>query len=253
MTELQIIEHNNQRVLTTQQLAASYGTDAQIIVNNFNRNKDRYTEGKHFYRLEGEEKRGFINLNQIDVGLNTQHFYLWTEKGAWLQAKSLGTDEAWEAYEMLVDDYYNKADMLKLIAKDPIMAMRYDQIKMIQRLDDVEEKVNIAEDQAISAHTRLDNLDKVDPDGDPRQELVRLVTNYAKRNGVQYDQAWADFRQSYNIAFHTNINLKKKYYMRKHQVKKMTVPEYLETTGQIQDGLRVIQKMIPQYKKLSLV
>ena len=29
-----------------------------------------------------------------------------TEKGAWLHAKSLNTDQAWEAYESLVDDYY---------------------------------------------------------------------------------------------------------------------------------------------------
>lgn len=112
MNNLQIIEHKKQRVLTTQQLAESYGTDTQVIVNNFNRNKERYTEGKHFYALEGEEKRQFINLNQIDVGLNAQHFYLWTEKGAWLHAKSLNTDEAWGAYEILVDEYYRIKDAI---------------------------------------------------------------------------------------------------------------------------------------------
>lgn len=69
MNNLRIIEHKNQRVLTTQQLAAAYGTETQVIVNNFNRNKERYTECKHFYCLEGDEKRQFINLNQIDVGL----------------------------------------------------------------------------------------------------------------------------------------------------------------------------------------
>lgn len=107
------IEYQNQRILTTAQLAEQYGTEPQIITNNFNRNRDRYTEGKHFYCLEGEEKREFINLHQIDLG--SKHaaiLYLWTEKGAWLHAKSLNTDRAWEAYEMLVDEYYRIKDHL---------------------------------------------------------------------------------------------------------------------------------------------
>lgn len=101
------IEHQNQRVLTTQQLAEAYGTDPKTISNNFTRNKERYTEGKHFYRLEGEKLQAFKGIHQFDDNLKfAPILYLWTEKGAWLHAKSLGTDEAWEAYEMLVDEYY---------------------------------------------------------------------------------------------------------------------------------------------------
>ncbi|GIN08702.1 hypothetical protein J1TS1_28470 [Shouchella clausii] len=104
---LSIIEQNNQRVLTTSQLAESYGTDNKVISNNFNRNKSRYKEGKHYIPLTGDEKKDFINLHQIEDGSkNAQTLYLWTEKGAWMHAKSLNTDEAWDAYEMLVDDYY---------------------------------------------------------------------------------------------------------------------------------------------------
>ena len=60
MNELQITEFKNIRVLTTQQIAEAYGTDGKVISNNFNRNKERYVEGKHFICLEGEEKRIFI-------------------------------------------------------------------------------------------------------------------------------------------------------------------------------------------------
>lgn len=56
MKELQITEYSDMRVLTTQQLAEAYGTDVQVITNNFNRNKDRYDEGKHFVCLTGDEK-----------------------------------------------------------------------------------------------------------------------------------------------------------------------------------------------------
>ena len=68
MNNLTVTEYKDIRVLTTQQIAEAYGTEAQIITNNFNRNKDRYTEGKHFIALEGEDKRSFLNQNQIDLG-----------------------------------------------------------------------------------------------------------------------------------------------------------------------------------------
>ncbi len=107
------IEYQNQRILTTAQLAEQYGTDERRISENYNRNKDRYIEEKHFFALQGEEKRAFLNHTQIEDG--SKHaaiLYLWTEKGAWLHAKSLNTDRAWEAYEMLVDEYYRIKDHL---------------------------------------------------------------------------------------------------------------------------------------------
>lgn len=96
MNDLQVINYKNERVLLTGQLAESYGTTNQIITNNFNRNKERYEEGKHFISLEGEEKKVFINQNQIDLGSlkNAKTIYLWTERGAFLHAKSLNTDKA---------------------------------------------------------------------------------------------------------------------------------------------------------------
>ena len=64
MENLQVIKRENQRVLTTAQIAEQYETDVKIISNNFNRNKERYTEGKHYYRLTGEElKASLQSLN----------------------------------------------------------------------------------------------------------------------------------------------------------------------------------------------
>lgn len=65
---LTVINHNNQRILTTAQLATSYQTENKVISNNFNRNKDRYKEGKHYFALTDESKRQFINLHQIEDG-----------------------------------------------------------------------------------------------------------------------------------------------------------------------------------------
>ncbi|MGE7841394.1 ORF6C domain-containing protein [Lysinibacillus sp. NPDC093712] len=44
--------------------------------------------------------------------------YLWTEKGAWLHAKSLNTDEAWDAYEILVDEYYTVKENVVPLSKN---------------------------------------------------------------------------------------------------------------------------------------
>lgn len=114
MGELKIIEKNDQRVLTSAQLAEVYGTDHRMISNNFTRNKNRYVDGKHFIVLSGDDRRDFLNHHQIDdSSKHAKHIYLWTAKGALLHAKSLGTDEAWTAYETLVDDYFNKVEQLQ--------------------------------------------------------------------------------------------------------------------------------------------
>ena len=109
MERLQVIEKNGERVLLTSQLAESYGTDVRTISNNFNRNKERYTEGKHFYCLAGDELKEFKTIHQNDEQFkHVSVIYLWTEKGALLHAKSLGTDKAWEVYDYLVESYFNK-------------------------------------------------------------------------------------------------------------------------------------------------
>jgi hypothetical protein len=101
------IEHKNQRVLTTQQIADGYGTDTKNIQNNYIRNNERYLLGIHYYKLDGEELQAFKADHQIDDNLKYAPFlFLWTEKGALLHAKSLNTDKAWGVYGMLVDTYF---------------------------------------------------------------------------------------------------------------------------------------------------
>lgn len=140
MNELCKVEFNGILVLTTQQIAEAYGTDTKIISKNFSRNKERYIEGKHFICLEGEEKREFVNHRQFDDGSkNAKVLYLWTQKGAFLHAKSLNTDKAWEVYETLVDEYFQKRNELALsgISKE-LQAV----IVVDKRVTQVERKVD---------------------------------------------------------------------------------------------------------------
>ena len=109
MKKLTVLENNNERVLTTKQLAEVYETKENNIKNNFNNNKDRFIEDKHYYRLTGEELKQFKNLvNDIDlVDKRTPSLILWTKRGASRMCKILDTDKAWEQFDILEDTYFN--------------------------------------------------------------------------------------------------------------------------------------------------
>lgn len=132
MNEIQITEFKNIRVLTTQQIAEAYGTDSKTISYNFNNNKERYKEGKHYILLTGEELRTFRE-NHENIPSKTPKLYLWTEKGCFLHAKSLNTDEAWAVYENLVDTYFNR--------KKPLTALEQLQLTQ-QAVLEVKEQVD---------------------------------------------------------------------------------------------------------------
>lgn len=114
MNQLKVIERKDQRVLTSEQLAESFGATVAKINYNFTYNKKRYEEGKHYFVLKGEELKDFKTDIEIPTSLKRVHtLYLWTAKGAFLHAKSLNTDKAWDAYSQLVDDYFNKTEQLQ--------------------------------------------------------------------------------------------------------------------------------------------
>ena len=129
------IEQEGQRVLTTAQLAEAYGTDVKVISHNFNRNKSRYVEGKHFYCLTGNELHEFKSIRQFGEQFKqSSKVYLWTEKGALLHAKSLNTDKAWEVYDFLVDTYFRAKEMSKFYNED-----------IYQKLEVLEQKIDALE------------------------------------------------------------------------------------------------------------
>lgn len=107
MQNLTVMKVHGVRVLTTRQLACMYGTEPEIINNNFLRNKTKYIPEKHYIAVEGEEMRQLKTSHQFDGELKrVSRAYFWTEKGALLHAKSLNTDKAWEVYDYLVDFYF---------------------------------------------------------------------------------------------------------------------------------------------------
>ncbi|MBR2520075.1 MAG: ORF6N domain-containing protein [Selenomonadaceae bacterium] len=115
------VEYQSQRVLTSAQLAKFYGTSTDNIKRNFNNNRSRFVEGKHFFKLEGKDLAMFkdrvndihfvegdrvTNVHLVQKGARV--LYLWTKRGAARHAKMLNTEKAWEVFEALEDSYFEQ-------------------------------------------------------------------------------------------------------------------------------------------------
>lgn len=105
------ITHNQIPVITTELLAQLYGTEPVRIRQNHHENKVRFVEGKHFFKVVGndlKELRVALNYSQNPVSPKARSLILWTERGAARHAKMLETDQAWEVFEKLEDCYFSQ-------------------------------------------------------------------------------------------------------------------------------------------------
>ncbi|EOO9425961.1 ORF6N domain-containing protein [Escherichia coli] len=133
------ITYNQIPVITTELLAQLYGTEAIRIQQNHARNAERFIEGKHFYKLVGDELRGMkhrLSLSEsVKIARNVRSLILWTERGAARHAKMLETDQAWEVFEKLEDSYFNQYEKERAMGKINIdfhLAIRDDKTAFIR-------------------------------------------------------------------------------------------------------------------------
>ncbi|EXR09134.1 P22AR C-terminal domain protein [Acinetobacter sp. 1130196] len=116
-TKISIVNFKSVPVVTTAMLADFYGTDTDNIKQNYSRNKERFVEGKHFFKIIGEELKKFVGdlkslANFPAISNKTRSLILWTERGAARHAKMLDTDQAWEVFEQLEDCYFVRKEIL---------------------------------------------------------------------------------------------------------------------------------------------
>ncbi|MCI1593074.1 ORF6N domain-containing protein [Heyndrickxia oleronia] len=203
--DLQIIEHCGQRVLTTSQLAESYGTESKIISRNYQRNAYRYIEGRHFFALSGEELRRFKGSRQFDDSLKfTSILYLWTEKGAWLHAKSLNTEKSWEAYEMLVDRYYKLEKQLKVLterekleASMRLSLMNSEDVKQLK--NEVQEIRSMVQEQITLDHGQQMRIKKA-----VAAKIYEISNDKAKRTRL-FAELYRDLKDRFGVASYRDI------------------------------------------------
>lgn len=202
------VEVKGIRVLTTRQLAQAYETTRQIISYNFNYNKHRYMEGKHYIALEGDELRAFKASHEIHDNLKYAHIaYFWTEKGALLHAKSLNTDKAWEVYDYLVDYYFRAEEQKKVsthVKTEKVLATEQKPLTI--------EVVDVPENPEV-----LKAIQKIRDDLTCMDVLLQHCIKYAEKKDYQKTQNAAAevlpiIAQDWNIFFDTEPKIIQKVY-----------------------------------------
>lgn len=186
MRELTITEYNGTRVLTTQRLAECYGTTTDTITKNFNRNRDKYVEGKHFICLKGEELKEFKANGQIDLLPNVHMLYLWTEKGTFLHAKSLNTDTAWEVYDRLIETYFTVKK--ELIDKKQLSPQLQLMNMLVENMNRTELEQKRQAEQISRVEQTVGNIKEIftQPIGDWKAEINARVREISIKSNIDY-------------------------------------------------------------------
>ena len=215
MNELQQVKYDDQLILTTEQLAEFYETTVDTIKVNFNNNKSKFEEGKHYYLLKGAQLKGFKNKvkNLYLVGKNANQLYLWTKRGASRHAKMLGTDRAWDVYDELEENYFNPQSNLRM-PETPIEIMSVvgkitqEQDKAIKKLNT---KVTFLEELSGLTPARNKELTKA------RNKKVIQLCGGSDSNAYKdvtlrkkiYHAMFQDYKRCFDVAQYVDTPMKR--------------------------------------------
>ncbi len=126
-------------------------------------------------------------------------------------------------------------------------------LKQAELMVQYEKRINNLESKAAAAHHRIDNFDKIDTIGDKQQRLNKMVRLYAANQGLTFQQAWRNFKGAFNTAYRTNLTLIIENYKLKHNIQKLSVPEYLAKIDRLDDAIRVADKLLNTHKQMTVV
>lgn len=155
---LPVIESKGLRVVTTETLAAGYGSDEANIRKNLSRNAGRFIEGIHIFTIKGQELKDLrVTNSHAQISSKARSVIFWTEKGAARMSKIVDTDEAWSFFERLEDSYFRPAASAGIpltyeaALEDLLSKVKENRIITEQRDRAVKEKLWISEKREVTA------------------------------------------------------------------------------------------------------
>lgn len=234
-----IVEWEGQTVITTAQLAKVYGATKDNISDNFNRNKDRFTEGKHYILLTGEELKEFKSQSAESglVAKTASQLYLWTRRGASRHCKILGTDKAWEQFDYLEENYFDRQEQkqqtLPLTLQQQIQTIAKGTDELYHRVDEVTEDVKTVKQEIEALKDDLPLF--------PNE--AEKISNAAKKKGVEVlggKQSNAYKDKSLQHKVYTNIYANLKYNFKVSSYKSIK-------RGNRYEALRIVEEYKPPY------
>lgn len=161
MNELTVLEHNDIRVMTTEQLAEAYGCDVQHIKQNFNNNKERFTDGKHYFRLEGADLKSFkrqVENFDLPVSKFASAIYLWTKRGAARHSKMLGTEQAWDVFDELEESYFNP--MKNMTPEEFLLCSAQRMVEQARAIKAANARIDKVDERLLEVESRQMTIDQ---------------------------------------------------------------------------------------------
>ncbi|WP_273967989.1 ORF6N domain-containing protein [Enterobacter cancerogenus] len=157
---LPVIECRGLRVVTTETLAAGYGSDEANIRKNLSRNASRFIEGIHIFTIKGQELKDLrVTNSHAQISSKARSVVFWTEKGAARMSKIVDTDEAWSFFERLENSYFRPAPAIGIplsyeaALEDLLVKVKENRIIASQRDRAIKEKLWISEKREVTAMT----------------------------------------------------------------------------------------------------
>ena len=205
MNDLQVLEHDAVRVMTTEQLAEAYGCEGRNISDNFKNNEDRFQEGAHYFRLEGAELKDFKRQSEnirLPVSKFASAIYLWTKRGAARHCKMLGTNRAWDVFEELEESYFN-----------PVKNMMPEEILLhtVQRLVEQAKAIKAANARIDKVDARLLEVESKQMTIDQQHYTIIGYANLTGVRGVSREIAAALGRKASKMSRKQGYHIGKEY------------------------------------------
>lgn len=205
MNKLRPIEFKNQRIMTTKVLAEEFGTEEKNIQMNFSNNQSRFKEGKHFIELKGQALKDFKNSLPNEIGEPLKFapkLILWTDRGAARHAKILDTDEAWEIYEELEENYFNPKKLVKELSTKEMLKLQFTYTEELDnRVTNLENRMTIE-----TAHQKVlcDLVNK---------KVMAVLEGkespaYIELSKKVFRQCWNDYKRIVGVASYKDTAIK---------------------------------------------
>lgn len=200
MKDLIPVKFNEEVVITTKTLAEVYECNEKQIKQNYNNNKDKFIEGKHYYKLQGEKlKKLRVENFDLQISPMTRELYLWTKRGASRHCKMLGTDKAWEMFDTLEESYFNPKPQLT----------NHDQaiLNIINSKTDIEQAIAIKDFEKVVTEPLQDEIKVLKPKAHYTDIILQnkgliKVTSIAKDYGMsaqEFNKLLCDFKIQYRL------------------------------------------------------
>lgn len=200
--EIPVLEWQGVRVVTTETLARGYGTTPIRIQQNYNRNEERFVEGKHFFKIKGDEIKSLrLSFSELQISPKTRSLILWTERGAARMSKIVDTEQAWAFFEKLEDSYFRQKEQQPVAIPQTLP----EALRLAAEL--AEQKMQL-EQQLVAAAPKVDFADRVSAANGI------LIGNFAKVVGLKQNALFSWLRQNgILMAFGARKNVPRQQYI----------------------------------------